>query len=73
LAWRAAPHIVKAGCAGQAKAICARCLVQPDCLAFALRARQMHGVWGGATAEERYLLLHQDDRPPNKGSVSAAS
>jgi WhiB family redox-sensing transcriptional regulator len=57
----------------RAKAICARCAVQPDCLAFALRVRQMHGVWGGATAEERYLLLRQDDRPPSKGPVSAAS
>ncbi|HEX4288967.1 MAG TPA: WhiB family transcriptional regulator, partial [Trebonia sp.] len=36
---------------------CARCPVRSECLDFALRTRQMHGVWGGTTAEERYLLL----------------
>jgi WhiB family redox-sensing transcriptional regulator len=37
----------------EAKAVCARCLVRRQCLAFALRTRQMHGVWGGMTEEER--------------------
>ena len=40
-----------------AKAVCAVCPVKRDCLAFALRTRQMHGVWGGTTADERYLML----------------
>ena len=39
-----------------AKAVCARCLVQADCLAFALDEGLAEGVWGGATAEERKQL-----------------
>jgi WhiB family transcriptional regulator, redox-sensing transcriptional regulator len=39
--------------AAQAKAICARCPVRRQCLAFALRTRQAHGIWGGLTEEER--------------------
>jgi len=37
-----------------AKAICARCPVRPECLAFALRTAQIHGIWGGLTEQERY-------------------
>jgi WhiB family transcriptional regulator, redox-sensing transcriptional regulator len=40
----------------QAKAICAGCPVQRECLAFALRTHQVHGVWGGLTEQERYPL-----------------
>ena len=32
---------------GAAKAICALCPVQHDCLAWARQTRQRHGVWGG--------------------------
>jgi WhiB family transcriptional regulator, redox-sensing transcriptional regulator len=39
--------------AAEAKAVCACCLVRRQCLAFALRTRQAHGIWGGLTAEER--------------------
>ena len=39
--------------AAEAKAVCGRCLVRRQCLAFALQTRQMHGVWGGMTEEER--------------------
>ena len=35
----------------EAKQICARCQVQPQCLAFALRTRQAHGVWGGMSEQ----------------------
>ena len=37
----------------EAKAVCAPCLVRRQCLDFALRTRQAHGVWGGMTEEER--------------------
>jgi WhiB family transcriptional regulator, redox-sensing transcriptional regulator len=40
--------------ADEAKRVCARCLVQHECLAFALRTKQVHGIWGGLTEEERY-------------------
>lgn len=37
----------------EAKAVCARCLVRRRCLVFALQTRQVHGIWGGLTEEER--------------------
>jgi WhiB family transcriptional regulator, redox-sensing transcriptional regulator len=40
--------------ADKAKAVCARCLVQDQCLAFAVQTRQAHGIWGGLTEEERH-------------------
>src|SRR5260370_4476885 len=46
----------------EAKAICGRCQVQPECLAFALRTRQVHGVWGGTSEQERYLVWRRDER-----------
>ena len=39
--------------AAQAKAICATCRVRRECLAFALRTGQVHGIWGGTTEDER--------------------
>jgi WhiB family redox-sensing transcriptional regulator len=40
----------------RAKAVCARCPVRAECLAFALTTRQVHGVWGGLSEEERALV-----------------
>lgn len=40
----------------QAKAICAGCPVRRECLAFALRTHQVHGVWGGLSEQERHRL-----------------
>ena len=39
----------------QAKAICAGCRGRRECLAFALRTHQAHGVWGGLSEQERHL------------------
>ncbi|REE97003.1 WhiB family transcriptional regulator [Thermomonospora umbrina] len=39
-----------------AKAICAHCPVQADCLDWALRAGEPEGIWGGTTPEERRHL-----------------
>ena len=36
-----------------AKAVCARCPVSSDCLTYAERVPELHGVWGGLTADER--------------------
>ena len=36
-----------------AKQICAGCVVRSDCLAWALRAGEPDGIWGGTTPEER--------------------
>ncbi len=40
----------------EAQAICTRCPVAADCLDWALRIGQDHGVWGGTTPEERRAL-----------------
>jgi WhiB family redox-sensing transcriptional regulator len=39
-----------------AKAICAECPVQDECLRFALDADERHGVWGGFTTDERDMI-----------------
>ncbi len=36
-----------------AKAICASCAVCGDCLTYALRIKEAHGIWGGTTELER--------------------
>ena len=36
-----------------AKAICASCAVAPECLQYALKIREAHGIWGGTTELER--------------------
>lgn len=54
--------------ADEAKAVCARCLVRRQCLSFALRTRQAHGIWGGLTEEERHEL-----RPDRTVSAPAAN
>jgi WhiB family transcriptional regulator, redox-sensing transcriptional regulator len=42
-----------------AKAICRRCGVRDECLGFALRVREAHGVWGGLNEMERRALLRR--------------
>jgi WhiB family redox-sensing transcriptional regulator len=40
-----------------AKRICASCAVRVECLAYALRANEQLGVWGGMTETERRRAL----------------
>jgi WhiB family transcriptional regulator, redox-sensing transcriptional regulator len=40
-----------------AKSICAQCSVRSDCLDFAVRIREPHGIWGGLSETERRPLL----------------
>lgn len=40
-----------------AKAICAQCAVASECLDYALRTREPHGVWGGLNEVERRQLI----------------
>ena len=57
----------------RAKEICARCPVRRECLAFALRTRQAHGVWGGLTEQERYpAWSHSDGQAPDLKSIRSA-
>ena len=39
-----------------AKAVCARCTVAAQCLAWAVITGEPAGIWGGTTPEERRLL-----------------
>jgi WhiB family redox-sensing transcriptional regulator len=41
----------------RAKAICAACTVTAECLDYALRIREPHGIWGGLNEGERRSLL----------------
>ena len=41
----------------RAKGICARCIVREECLGYAIRIREPHGIWGGLNEAERKQLL----------------
>lgn len=41
----------------RAKAICASCPVRAECLDYAVRIREPHGIWGGLNEVERKALL----------------
>ncbi len=41
------------GSTAEAKAVCGRCPVRPECLSFALEHRERFGVWGGVSEPER--------------------
>ena len=41
----------------EAKAVCSCCLVRCECLSYAIRTRQLHGIWGGMTEEEHHPLV----------------
>jgi WhiB family transcriptional regulator, redox-sensing transcriptional regulator len=43
----------------RAKAICAGCDVRDECLEYALRIRETHGIWGGLNEFERRQLLRR--------------
>lgn len=42
-----------------AKAICASCPVQDECLAYAIETNQPEGIWGGHTPRERRRIRRQ--------------
>lgn len=43
----------------RAKEICAECHVRDDCLGYAIRIREPHGIWGGLNELERKQLLER--------------
>ena len=53
----------------QAKAICAGCTVRSECLEYAIRIREQHGVWGGLNELERRLLVRERERTRDIHSV----
>jgi WhiB family redox-sensing transcriptional regulator len=51
------PYFPRGGAsATPAKAVCARCPVRRECLAYALQNSQLQGVWGGTSDTERRAL-----------------
>lgn len=46
----------------QAKAVCRRCSVTGECLAWALDSGQEHGVWGGLGESERRAMKRRRRR-----------
>jgi WhiB family transcriptional regulator, redox-sensing transcriptional regulator len=61
--------------AQQAKAVCAHCPVQPQCLAFALATGQEFGIWGGYDERELRLLRREgrEGRVADAPAADAAS
>jgi WhiB family redox-sensing transcriptional regulator len=46
----------------RAKAICAVCPVRIECLEYALRIREPHGIWGGLNEPERRQMIRERER-----------
>jgi WhiB family transcriptional regulator, redox-sensing transcriptional regulator len=46
----------------QAKGICSRCPVRIECLEYAIRIREPHGIWGGLNEMERRILIRERER-----------
>ena len=40
----------------QAKAVCSMCPVRKECLNYALRIHEPHGIWGGLNEAERRAI-----------------
>lgn len=40
-----------------AKEICGQCSVRRDCLDYAIRIREPHGIWGGLNELERRVVV----------------
>lgn len=49
--------IERGSTARKQKAVCARCLVQDECLLEAMKSRDTVGIWGGTTYRERWRAL----------------
>jgi WhiB family redox-sensing transcriptional regulator len=49
---------------GAARALCARCRVQQQCLDYALAVEERHGIWGGLNELERRRLLRHRQLAP---------
>ncbi len=47
----------KLGREQRAKGICQTCVVKQDCLEYAIRIREPHGIWGGLNETERKQIL----------------
>lgn len=60
----------KGGSTRDAKRVCLACGVRPECLAYALKHDERHGIWGGMSERERHKLKRGTDAPPQADSSS---
>jgi WhiB family redox-sensing transcriptional regulator len=51
----------------KAKTLCVRCPVRLECLDYALRAREPHGIWGGLNEVERKALIRERESASQAG------
>ncbi len=47
-----------------AKEICRPCPVRQDCLDYAIRIREAHGIWGGLSEAERKQIIDRESAGP---------
>ena len=58
----------KGGSTKEARAVCAECPVQAECLAYALRNDERYGIWGGLSERERKKLRAPSGARPGGAS-----
>ena len=51
-----------------AKAICQQCIAQVACLDYAITNRIDDGIWGGASEEERRVIIRQRKNLPSESA-----
>jgi WhiB family redox-sensing transcriptional regulator len=56
-----------------AKEVCARCLVQDECLGYALRTDQQSGISGNTTEDERRALKRRAHRQERERRAARAA
>jgi WhiB family redox-sensing transcriptional regulator len=56
-----------------ARAICSGCPVRGDCTDFALEHRDVQGIWGGTTDDERRKLRRARARTPSPARSAQAA
>jgi WhiB family redox-sensing transcriptional regulator len=56
------PRDVREARERRAKSICAICPVRVECLEYALRIREPHGIWGGLNELERRRMVREQER-----------
>jgi WhiB family redox-sensing transcriptional regulator len=55
-----------------ARAICSGCPVRSECIDFALEHREIQGIWGGTTDDERKKLRRARARSAAGAATAAA-
>jgi WhiB family redox-sensing transcriptional regulator len=56
----------------KAQQVCARCGVRQQCLEFAMRTGEAHGIWGGTTPEDRTRARRRHSARLRRATTSAA-